>query len=612
MSKLPDFTAHGYQVIRILGHNATGGRVVTLANQLSSIPFHSNNGGGKQVVIKQFHFARAVNWLGFKAVEREMQVLGGLNHPGIPHYLGSFETEDGFCIVQEYKNAQPLSVARSFDVDEVKGIAIKILEILVYLQSRIPIIIHRDIKPENILVDEQLNVYLIDFGFARLGGGEVALSSVAAGTFGFMAPEQLYNRTLTEATDLYGLGATLICLLTNTKSTAIDKLIDEDGKIGFRHLLPKLSDRFIGWLEKLVAPKLKNRFDCAKTALEELTSLYLVRLPVVLLSQSTLEFTANRIGETVTQTVVITNSTPETILQGKWEVVPHLNDPPHTPDSHAWISFAPDQFQGNQVECNMTVDTSHLMAEKNYQRQILLHTNATPEIYPLTIQVTTASLPITKTRKSLYLQSCLAFSYYLIAGWIVAVLGSVTLAGLIAGDFVKSIITLPALAGTLGGFILGTLAPKLLPSEQRFVAGGIAGSGLGFLVGSVAGGWAMVAAGFAKGALAGMVAGFGVGIVAGIVGGALGGAGLEALAKVTTVIRSMAFSRRVAWWVAILMATAGMTWGVSLHLGLLNPYVGLALAATHIPISVMFLYLPVNHRRLMAAYRQREQHLIKP
>lgn len=115
---------------------------------------------------------------------------------------------------------------RSFSPDEIKQIALSVLEILVYLQNRIPPIIHRDIKPENILVGDQINVTLVDFGFARIGEGEVAISSMVKGTLGFMPPEQLFNRQLTAASDLYGLGATLICLLTGTKSTAIGNLIN--------------------------------------------------------------------------------------------------------------------------------------------------------------------------------------------------------------------------------------------------------------------------------------------------------------------------------------------------------------------------------------------------
>jgi serine/threonine protein kinase len=56
----------------------------------------------------------------------------------------------------------------------------------------------------------------------------VALSSVVAGTPGFMPPEKLFNRPLTTASDLYGLGATTIALLTNISAINISNLIDEN------------------------------------------------------------------------------------------------------------------------------------------------------------------------------------------------------------------------------------------------------------------------------------------------------------------------------------------------------------------------------------------------
>jgi serine/threonine protein kinase len=84
--------------------------------------------------------------LSIDAIEREIAVLRDLKHPGIPRYLNSFQTADGFCIVQEYKAAEPLSKDRSFSPEELKIIASKILEILVYLQNRIPPVIHRDPK----------------------------------------------------------------------------------------------------------------------------------------------------------------------------------------------------------------------------------------------------------------------------------------------------------------------------------------------------------------------------------------------------------------------------------------------------------------------------------
>ncbi|WP_263984007.1 protein kinase domain-containing protein [Nostoc flagelliforme] len=108
------------------------------------------------MVIKQFCFAQAgSSWSGFEAHQREIRVLQRLAYPGIPRYINSFATSDGFCLVQEYINAQSLAqLLGKFEIEEVKQIAVKALEILQYLQNLNPPVIHRDIKPENILVDE--------------------------------------------------------------------------------------------------------------------------------------------------------------------------------------------------------------------------------------------------------------------------------------------------------------------------------------------------------------------------------------------------------------------------------------------------------------------------
>ncbi|MEO0490973.1 MAG: serine/threonine-protein kinase, partial [Cyanobacteria bacterium J06659_2] len=197
MANFPDFKEYGYLIEEELGCNRAGGRVTYLARDaLNHQPF----------VLKQFQFAKTqASWADFDAYQREIEVLRSLNHPGIPRYVDGFQTDEGFCMVQDYKPAVSLSANRSFSPPQIQSIAIAVLEILVYLQSRIPPVIHRDIKPDNILVDDDLNVYLVDFGFARVGDGEVGVSSVVKGTLGFMPPEQLFNRTLTEASDLYGL-----------------------------------------------------------------------------------------------------------------------------------------------------------------------------------------------------------------------------------------------------------------------------------------------------------------------------------------------------------------------------------------------------------------------
>lgn len=252
--------------------NYSGGRVTCLASNIST---------GTSVVIKQFQFSRAgASWSGYQAHSLEVKVLQQLNHPSIPSYLDAFETPDSICLVQEYIPACSLANSRLWTLEEVKQIAISVLQTLAYLQSSNPPVIHRDIKPENILVErqEQLKVYLIDFGFAHSGDRELAASSVVKGTLGFMPPEQIYNRSLTLASDLYSLGATLICLLTGTKSTAIGDLIDDSGKIQFRSLVPDLDVHFVDWLEKMTVPSPSLRFKNASVALAALEKIDRIQL----------------------------------------------------------------------------------------------------------------------------------------------------------------------------------------------------------------------------------------------------------------------------------------------------------------------------------------------
>lgn len=115
MNTLPDFTQHDYLVRQQLGQNRDGGRFTYLAvNQTS----------GQQVVIKEFCFAqRGSAWTGYGAHKREIKVLQYLDHPRIPRYLDSFETDDGFCLVQEYKSAPSLAQSNDFNPEEIKKIS---------------------------------------------------------------------------------------------------------------------------------------------------------------------------------------------------------------------------------------------------------------------------------------------------------------------------------------------------------------------------------------------------------------------------------------------------------------------------------------------------------
>jgi serine/threonine protein kinase len=388
MSNFPDFSQHGYQIISQLGENHLGGRVTYLAERQTSATQTD------RVVIKQFQFAlMGATWAEYDAYSQEITMLCQLNHPGIAKYIDAFQTPDGFCMVQEYLNAESLATPRCWTPKQIKQIGVAVLKILVYLQSQNPPIIHRDIKPENILVDEQMQVYLVDFGFARMGGGEIAASSVVKGTMGFMPPEQLFNRHLTTASDLYGLGGTLICLLTGTKSIDIGNLIDADYRINFRHLVPPVKRGLINWLEKLTDPRLTHRYSSAASALAALQPIDVDRLPKVRFSHQSLEITATEFGQILTQTITITNPIPETTLSGRFSVAPHPSDPPHTPYDHAWISFHPQHFSGNEVDCQITIDTSKLVANETYTREIVLHSNSASDYDSFIVQLNTAAVP---------------------------------------------------------------------------------------------------------------------------------------------------------------------------------------------------------------------------
>ena len=377
-------------------------------------------------------------------------------------------------MVQEYKNAE--SVAnRSFAPPDIKQIAIATLEILVYLQAQKPSIIHRDIKPENLLIDEELNVFLVDFGFARIGGGNIAASSVVKGTMGFMPPEQMFNRQLTEASDLYGLGTTLISLLTGTKSVDVGNLIDANYSIHFRHLVPPLQQGWMNWLETMVAPRIQDRYKSAADALGVLKSLDVSRLPKVRIERDRLKFTATEYGEILTRAIVISNPIPDTILTGRWEVAPHPNDPPHTPYDHSWIFFEPQAFESNNIKCKIRVDTQKLLASKTYKRQIILRANSEPETHTIELQVTTAPLIIPQKTKFLSVR-WLTFMCCLIVATVMCCL---LLSGLILylkehgnfGDpepssFLDSWITTIMLAICIPSGLLGFLVAEIAITSQ--------------------------------------------------------------------------------------------------------------------------------------------------
>ena len=390
MTRLPDLTFYGYEVIRELGANRGAGRVAYLARQIDV---------QKLVVIKEFQFASGGGWDGHKAIDREIKILQQLKHPNIPRYLSSFEARSSSCIVQEYIDGKPLSVIISnqqlYTPEQVKEIILKLLEVLVYLQTEFTDpVLHRDLKPANILIDDNNQPYLIDFGGAKVSEGEGG-STVAIGTLGFMPPEQRFQQ-FNKTTDIYSFGLTIVCWLTRTEPTEMYNIINigNNRVIGLRESLSSYSLRFVDWLEKIVEPDPKDRYPDAEAALAAFKPLYVNRVPEAIVSTRMVKLTASKLGERLSQTVTVRNKVPETVLEGSWEVALHPSDPPHTPHSHEWISFTPRKFEGNNNECSIVVKTDKLMAGKVYKRQILLHSNSSDGNEKLDLIIRTAEVPI--------------------------------------------------------------------------------------------------------------------------------------------------------------------------------------------------------------------------
>ena len=275
-----EILADRYQCDRRLGKQA--GRQTLLARDLKT---------QQQVVVKLLSFSSDFNWEDLKLFEREVETLKSLSHPAIPQYLDSFEIDTpnrkGFALVQTYIEAKSLqeylSDGRTFSEREVKQLATALLDILAYLHQRQPPVIHRDIKPSNILLKNRSGnsvgeVYLVDFGAVQTLATQQGKTVTVVGTYGYMPPEQFGGRAV-PASDLYGLGATLIALITKQHPADLPQ---KDLQLEFEQFT-QLSPAFTNWLKWMTHPSLDRRpasVQMAKEVLEKPQQINKFSLPL--------------------------------------------------------------------------------------------------------------------------------------------------------------------------------------------------------------------------------------------------------------------------------------------------------------------------------------------
>jgi serine/threonine protein kinase len=148
---------------------------------------------------------------------QEAEVVARLQHPHVLPVYDFGEFEGMPYIVMAYLNGGTLAdYIRDhgpLGLDEVGRFVGQISSALDYAHRKG--IIHRDFKPSNVLLDEQGNTYLADFGLAKVSESTMQLTGTGIlGTPMYMAPEQAESGELTAAVDVYALGVTIFQMLT--------------------------------------------------------------------------------------------------------------------------------------------------------------------------------------------------------------------------------------------------------------------------------------------------------------------------------------------------------------------------------------------------------------
>ena len=248
-----------YRLETALGHGAFGVtyRATRVSDELS-------------VCVKELLVRRMGSFAAEERFQREAKVLEQLEHPQIPRYVDDFVSGEGktlaLYLVQELVEGESLAQElehHRYDEREVLAVVAEVADALAYLHELSPPVIHRDLKPANVMRRRDGGqLVLVDFGSVKESLREGSASS-AVGTFGYMAPEQLHGRA-TAATDVYGLGALAIALLSRRDPA---ELLTEDGELGWRSAV-NVGRRAHALLASMLDPKLARRAGNARRIAE--------------------------------------------------------------------------------------------------------------------------------------------------------------------------------------------------------------------------------------------------------------------------------------------------------------------------------------------------------
>jgi eukaryotic-like serine/threonine-protein kinase len=241
---------------------------------------------GRTVALKILDSRYIANTRSLQRFQREMQLVGRLDHPNVIRAFDADRIGDCHFIAMEYASGltlQDLLKQRGAlpPVDVVYFIS-QAAEGLAHAHERG--VLHRDIKPSNLMLTDGRKLKVLDFGLGTLLEKEEAPAALTAagitvGTPDYISPEQARMVKIDGRSDLYSLGCTMYHLLSgqlpfkgeSSMDCIVGRITGQAVPIG--EVRPGLPSRLVQTLEKMMATNPEDRYQTADEAASTLRSL---------------------------------------------------------------------------------------------------------------------------------------------------------------------------------------------------------------------------------------------------------------------------------------------------------------------------------------------------